>query len=330
MNTSYKIIFNSRCAERTPLVYSYGNTKDIRISLAKNKAVVSFTMGVKKTIDDFARLKVNIFADAYRKVLLCHACKYGCNLQVEKITTCIDDDEYELNEDNTDAFPLMYSMISSDSFNISEAFGSGGFLNEIVSTTKSDAETDLRFVSLYSYLQSKKRNYIIDRFSNLWTSMNAFYNYYYKMTEQYKKDPRPKDKAALDNIIKILGFGGCISSQNEREQNKQFYHKMKDLLSGMKNDKELYDSAFSKRKDIRFEKLQECAGELKMDLFPLLLFEFPYYLRCNYFHGNQCTILISSYNDYELRCLETVNYFLDRFLDERIPMLFAINEEAAK
>ena len=235
-----------------------------------------------------------------------------------------------MNKDNTDDFPLMYSMISPEKFEIGEAFGSGGFLNKIVSKTKSDTRTDLRFVALYSYLQSKNRHYKIDSFTNLWTSMNAVYYYYYKMTEKYKKNPKPNDKAALDNIIKILGFDGCISSQNEREQSKQFYHKMKNLLSGMKTDKELYDSAFSKRKDIRFERLQECADKLEMDLFPLLLFEFPYYLRCNYFHGNQCTMLISSYNDYELRCLETVNYFIDRFLDERIPMLFATDEEAAK
>ena len=329
MNTSYKIIFNSSCSERAPLVYSYGNTKDVRINLAKNKAVVSFTMGVKKTIDDFAHLKVNIFADAYRKVLLCHACKYGCNLQVKRITVYIDDEEYELNKDNTDSFPLVYSMISPEKFEIGEAFGSSGFLNKIVSKTKSDTRTDLRFVALYSYLQSKNRHYKIDSFTNLWTSMNAFYNCYYIM---HKDNSNPNDREAINYLAGALGFNGGLTTREKRKTLKKEYLTAITELSGIKKDdyKGLYDSAFSKSVEQKFSGLCEIAKTMNLDLFSFILFELPYYLRCNYFHGNQCTMLISSYNDYELRCLETVNYFIDRFLDERIPMLFATGEEAAK
>lgn len=329
MSTSYKIIFNSRCAERTPLVYSYRNIKDIRISLATDKAVVSFRMGVRKTIDDFKNFKVKIFADAYRKVLLCHACKYGRNLQVEKITICIDDEEYELNEDNTDAFPLMYSMISPKKYNIGEMFKSNDFLNEIVSTTKSDAETDLRFVALYSYLQSKKRRFEIDRFTNLWTSMNAFYNCYYKL---YKNYSNTNDREAINYLADALGFNDGLTTREKRKTIKKEYLTAIIELSGIKKDdyKVLYDFAFSKSTEQKFSGLCDIAKTMNLDLFSFLLFELPYYLRCNYFHGNQCTMLISSYNDYARRCLETVNYFLDRFLDERIPMLFVKNEEVTK
>lgn len=329
MNTSYKITFNSKCAEKSPLVYSYGNTKDIRINLAINMAVVSFTMGVRKTIDDFKNFKVNIFADAYRKVLLCHACKYGRNLHVKRITVCIDDEEYELNKNNTDDFPLMYSMITPGKFNIGEAFKSNDFLNMIVSKTKSNIQTDLRFVSLYSYLQSKKRRFEIDRFTNLWTSMNAFYNCYYKL---YKNNSDPNDRDAINHLADALGFNDGLTTREKRKTLTKEYLSAITELSGIKKDdyKVLYDFALSKSTEQKFSGLCEIAKTMNLDLFSFLLFELPYYLRCNYFHGNQCTMLISSYNDYELRCLETVNYFLDRFLDERIPMLFVSNEEATK
>lgn len=38
-------------------------------------------------------------------------------------------------------------------------------------------DKDLRFVSAFSFLMAKSKNYETELFSNLWTAMNAYYSY---------------------------------------------------------------------------------------------------------------------------------------------------------
>ena len=65
-----------------------------------------------------------------------------------------------------------------------------------------------------------------------------------------------------------------------------------------------------------------CAKRFGVPLFTFLLPTYPYRWRCKLFHGNRTTALLTAYNDYELAVLHTVNYFLDRFLNEEIPKIF--------
>lgn len=58
-----------------------------------------------------------------------------------------------------------------------------------------------------------------------------------------------------------------------------------------------------------------------MPLYYLLLLIYPYWLRSNYFHGSKTLPVFLAYNDPEMQAFLIVNYFIDKYLDEHIPMM---------
>ena len=71
----------------------------------------------------------------------------------------------------------------------------------------------------------------------------------------------------------------------------------------------------------RYKPIQDIADQFQMPAYTFLLLQFPYYWRCNYFHGNKPTTIISAFNDRSIAVLRTINYFLDSFLCDEIPKL---------
>lgn len=319
---SYKIIFNEDCSDKRALVYYFGNTHNIKLSVSKGRAVVWMNMTVKKNKNDFINLDFPVFKDAYRKILLCHVCKYGSGLKVKNIKVVIDNDEFCITGEDTDMFPLMFSMIPDKSFNLNAKWSNELFINKIISSNKTNSNEDFRFAAMYSYLQSKGREYVIDRFTGLWVSMNAYYNYSFQNAKNTK---RKSERNKINNLVNVLGYRKLSKDKKtiDKAMVKLVYTLPRVSISEYKL---IYDFAESKEVEINnhpvLKPFTEASKELDIDLFTLILFEFPYYLRCKYFHGNKCTLLISGYNDYEIMYIGMINYFLDRFLDERIPSMF--------
>ncbi len=317
----YKFVFNDSCSDRGAFCYDYRNTKNIKMAVTKAGAVVSFSMMTKKTVDDLISPLSGLFADAYRKLHLIYACKYGVGLRVKKIVIIAADEKRELDSENTVGFPLVYSMISTKSFDLADGFTRPEIVKSLLTVTKSSCRKKDEFIALYSYLQSKNREFEIDRFTNLWTSMNATYRY-------YGRDRRiNNDKGQIDNMIKVLGYDCHIADRSTADKNRKLFYDVHELLSGIPRDNRRVVYDFIKSgEDISIaddlNRINDIAGSFNEDLYPFLLFDVPYRLRCDYLHGNRCTTLISNYYDYEIRCLETLNYFLDRFLDEQIPKMF--------
>ena len=203
MKHTYEIILNNGCKSKTPYVYNYSSTRGIEIHIKKDNITIRFQMSVKKTYEDFIDLKVNVFKDAYSKSFLLHAVLFDRNIKVKTIQISIDGHS-QMYDKNTAGFPFIYSMISEATMNLPSAWQSDDVCDYLVNTTKSKRNNDLISISIIAYLCSKGRSYVIDQFSNLWTSMNAYYNWYASLYNDYIMNKYHYDLATYQMIEKTL------------------------------------------------------------------------------------------------------------------------------
>ena len=342
MKYRYEIHFNGGSTYPVSS-YSFGNTKDIKLFLEEQKASVSFEMSVKHTAEDLTSFKVSLFRDAYRKLYLLHAILYSKGLEVNDIRIVSWNKEESVYTTQDEHFPFLFSMIPNKDVRLKPAWKN--LSSYIVNTSKTKTDDDLRMAAVYAYLQSKGRTYAIDRFTNLWTSMNSFYSW---IAQNYEKTLRNKfridEDAKLKGNLKLVGNDSLsimvlVSQIYEDYQVPEedfdqlwahFYDTEKCLMELRQSDIEkLYDDSLSWMTgtpvSVEMKPLNACAERFGSPLFTYLLLIYPYHWRCNYLHGNRTTLLFSAYNDYELAALHTVNYFIDRFLNENIPEMFSDN-----
>lgn len=342
MKVHYRLIINKEPKNCHPYIYQYGPTSGIKLSVGEQAALLEFNMTVSKQFDDIVSMKVQLIPDAMRKVYLIHALKQDEGLAVEKITVFIGDESRTYNKSkDSPHFPFVFSMISCEHLNLGSAWNSSDMLSEIFHVVKTDADRDYRFAALYSYLSSIGRPYEIDRFSCLWTSMNALYNNIVKLylAEAEKRHPIQKadkilgnDSRSIGALINILNCGKSKPSRNMQKNYRAEYARVGDCLKllSVEEIECLYELLFMQKTVLQVSGLSEnlkpiniLSQKLSITPFALLLLEYPYHWRCRYFHGNQATILFSTYNDRELSILRTLNYFLSEFLRNEIPLLFS-------
>ena len=92
---------------------------------------------------------------------------------------------------------------------------------------------------------------------------------------------------------------------------------------------EIYDEAQGNFENSQINKLipselYSLAEDVGVPLFVYLTFLYPYWLRCNFFHGSQPVSILSVFNDPEMLDFGISSYFLDRYLDQAIPAMFGI------
>jgi len=339
----YKIILNKN-SSKNHSTYNFGSIKSISLNVGKQSAAISFEISSKKSVEDFLTFKVKAFRDAFRKAYLVHAVKYNEGLVVKKIIISIDGVETVINKthDPIGSFPYMFSMISSNKLGLDESWAN---LEEaLVKTPKTILENDYRFAAVYSYLESKNRQYAIDKFQNLWTAMNSYYTY---IAQCYETEIKSKygitklhrdltlvgtDSASMGAVAYMLGNKyPFIGEEGKSRAIKELWQKnydVENILStySLEEIKDLYDSSF---KELSGEMLPEKytaldtrAKQFEVKLFAFLLIIYPYNWRCKVFHGNRSTTLVMAYNDYEMAVLNTINYFLETFLNKAIPEMF--------
>ena len=323
--------------QRNPQTYKFGNTKNITLAIGRQKATVTFEMGKRKTHDELIHFSLKLFRDAYRKVYFLHAIMHGEGLTVRQLLISIDGEERSY-DGNTPNFPFLFSMIGK---NLCLDPSWEGVTGAFLSTTKTEQDEDLRFSAACAYLASLGRNYEIDRFSNLWTAMNAYYTYRKVCYERYLEtvygvqlDTNKQLKISGEaNLIGSLvwQFDGHYKNVDKPEIEKIWRknYDVEKILAKMKSEElgDLYEASFlALSEEIEFPKIYQSmerrAAEFELTLFSFLLLEYPYHWRCNYFHGNRGTPLVAAYNDYELSVLRCHNYFLQRFLNQEIPKMF--------
>lgn len=341
MKNKYSVSINYETKEEYEhsYCYSFGTTKGIHIEIAPNAAKIYFEMNVIKTFDDFSNLKIALYKDAYVKCYLLHVILYKEPLIVKKVCVQINEKTAEFDE-TYDNFPFLFSMITKKNLEICDEWKQ--IDNILVQQTKSKMNEDNRYVAIYAYFMSKSREYEFDRFQNLWTSMNAIYNYVGDCFEKsIIQEFGLNNRSELNNNLKIKGKDGLclgllsyliggkyrkITPQLSVELKYQYLNFEKEICKY--NDiKCLYNDFTeqlnsSKRLD-KYEKLYNSADEFNVPLYVFMILGYPYYWRCRYLHGNSLAPLFMAYNEDDLKILQIMNYFLDRFIDKTIPMLFS-------
>lgn len=337
----YTIKFN-KGSKAKEFIYKFGNVRNISIRISSQRATVLFVSGAEYSPEDLVAFKSKLFRDAYRKVYLLHALLMNQGLAVNSIEVTIDGITCYYDK-TTPFFPFMFSLIERKPLGLSNEWKL--LIPEALSTPKSTMDKDLRFVSAFSYLSSRKKRYEVEQFTNLWTAMNAYYSY---IAQQFEYSLRRElgignKEGALHNDLSIQRIDSrsigalcwilCsekyrVITRKEADALWKDNYRTESLICNL-NENQIQELYAASKAELggtplppEYKELSQCAELFGLPLFNYLLLTFPYHWRCNLFHGNRATILFTAYNDYEVRVLHTVNYFLSRFLNEEIPKMF--------
>ncbi len=139
----------------------------------------------------------------YRKAYLIHAIRYQEGLEVKKLSISVDGEEY-VYDSQVPNFPFLFSMVGKK-LNLDPSWE--GLSEAILHTTKTKQDEDLRFSAAYSYLAGLNRKLGIDKFTNFWISMNAYYTYRGCCYQQYLRKVYGAGKDEADKL--------CISTESQ-------------------------------------------------------------------------------------------------------------------
>ena len=333
----YVINFNGGSGQNKKL-YQFGSVKDIALYIGKNKASIRYESGALKEQEDFITFRIKLFRDAYRKVHLLHALIYNTGLKVDRIAIIIDGAAKEYDK-SCPSFPFLYSMIKPKDLGLGGAWKD--LIPETLTVAKSVMDKDLRFVSAFSFLMAKSKDYETERFSSLWTAMNAYYSYvalcYEKMLRAELgagENEKLHSALTLHGDYQMIGalcwlIGGKYRSYGKEDTDRLWRrHCVENALGHCEEPQvqKLYEAAVEEASGAElpaeYADLASCAEEIRVSLFGLLLLVYPYHWRCDLFHGNRTPVLFLACTDHELTMLHVINYFLERFLNESIPKMF--------
>ena len=199
----YEISFNAGCTVKDPYVYKFSNTKNIELHVKKNNATIRYRMKTQKTPDELIAFKDGVFKDAYRKIFLLHGILFDQDINVKTVTISVDEIK-ETYTKNTEGFPFIYSMISKSPMQLPKEWKTKEFCYHLIENPKSKSSNDFKQISVLAFLCSKGRPYIVDRFTNLWTSMNAYYNWYADIYNEYFRKKYHYDRETYEKIRKNI------------------------------------------------------------------------------------------------------------------------------
>ena len=334
----YQIMINGGADAAEPAwKYSFGSVKNVLLYVSDQKATIAVLLGKILTIEDIISFKSKVFRDAYRKVYLVHAFDRRIGLIPKQIDIYIDDQKYSFN-DSYPGFPFLFSMINGK-LDLDDSWKD--MIPAVVRMPKHKMDDDLRMSAVFSFLAAQGRKYSIDRFVNLWTSMNAYYSYLNTCYEHYFKNnytitEEELNKLKISSEADLLGSAVWQLSEKYRKLTKseadelwKSNYDVERYLSGLTIEQinDLYSDSLqfldSQEAERKYELLTERAETFGLSLFTFLLLEYPYHYRCNYFHGNRSTLVLLAYNDYEYYVLKVINYFLETYLKTEIPKMFS-------
>lgn len=337
---NYRISFNGLCKDGLSFQYDYGHTKNISFCIDQDCVLISFQMTVQKgPIDIVGNL---LFRDALKKFFLVHTVLYGYQPELKSLEIQTDTKKLTL-QNSDDNFPKIYTLLPNEPIILPESWKTREFLTFLLQTCKSKGEENQRFSSIESFLAAQSRAYEIDRFTNLWTAMNALYSHTalccrLHIQKAYSlKEKLPEisgnDSASITLFMRLMKKKSDAPNFNAKMNQKSF-RELGDQLAKMDDEqiKTLYTDARnqmilgkpSKQQLIKkYPSLEDYISDKKqivnLELFFLLLFWFPYLCRCEFFHGRKPTILTAFSDEYEVQYLHKINIFLQCFLTKMLP-----------
>ena len=339
----YEILINGGSKRGESFCCSYDRVKDLMIRIGVQKIKASFSMTVLK--DHSALIEEQrIFFNILNKAYLLHVLFFGCPLTIDSIEIIIDKETKRFTKDTSAGFPFVYSTLSAPLYDFDLPFLNGELTEAICNCSKSTANDDYRMVALFSFLSSFGKEFQIDRFTLLWTAMNAFYNYNALCYQQGVKQMYScGDNQTLHKSLQLVGKDGLSIGATSWLLKKQYkpisaddakklfprYCAVEKNLSHLTEEhiKHLYEESY--RNLVEGHSMSDGFAELEKEIavfglpvFSFLLLGYPYYWRCRYLHGNHAPALFLAFNDPELDSLRVMNYFMKRYLTENLRLMF--------
>ena len=340
---TYTIAINRIPAAREPIEYKFRQTK-CTLVCTRDAAAVFFEMGTKKTHEDLITFRVDLVKDAMRKMYLLHAMRFDTRLRVRSVTVTIDG-EARVYEQGYPGFPFLYSMLTAKKLGLPESWQNREFLTTVLTATKSKSDNDPRYACLFSFLAGTGKVYESEKFTCYWTAVNALYNHIFDCANPFhaargktryddtafNKQVLKGDSLGLSILLRLTGSGSKLSDKAERDSFRQQYGFTKVALRSVSRDElpELYRRMRDHRSDPHWfpegplgDHLRECCTRTGCSCWGFLLFDYAYYIRCHYLHGEKTPILFTAASDPELAAFRSLNVFLGEFLKEIIPEIF--------
>lgn len=323
---TYRLYLNSyEDAETCAMKYDYGSVKDVTIRIGKTGAMISFSTAKPKDLGAILQVTDRLVQDAIRKALVCCSLYSGTPIALQAMVVLVDGDPTpHVYIPPKEGHPFIYCLLDRLERPIASSWQSPAVFHTICSSTKTTEKEDSRFSALYSLLSSKAKQYEIERFANLWTSMNSLYSFAAQKASpllpptakgKIRTLPTEDDKLRFFAMLNGFRFDDFIS-------NDRVAAVLRESELQLAKYREWGPDGFACAMAAIARRLGE-SGLLPMDEEAFVLFWFAYKLRCKYFHGEQPALFFCYADDYLLRCLSFVSDRLESFLDRELPRWLA-------
>lgn len=343
MKHTYIVTINRLPAFREPMEYKFRQTKCV-LTCSRDAASVRFEMGVQKTHEDLISFRVDLVKDAMRKMYLLHAMRFDSRLRVRSVSVTVDG-ETKTYEQGYPGFPFLYSMLTAKKLDLPESWRDRDFLTTVLTATKSRSDSDPRFVCLFSFLAGTGKVYESEKFTCYWTAVNALYSHILACAnpfhaargkvrfddKAFNSETLSGDTVGLSILLRLFGAGSGLQNKQVRLAHKSQYGAVKSHLRQIPREDfpALYREFYAHRADRSWtpdgelgDYLRECCARTGSSCWGFFLFDYAYYIRCHYLHGEKAPILFTAAADPELAAFRCLNVFLGEFLKEMIPVIF--------
>lgn len=321
---TYTVLINSDTKGKS-FFFSYGNTKFIELVVNKQKASVSASLSRDYSdidIYDNSYL-LNLIKESLKRVMLVHLLKYMEPINMTNISLKIIKNGVCCKIIDLSQYIRLYSMIQKRLIRpIPDEWKQESVIESILAFQKSKLELSKEISALYAYIYSKTKSYETERFSYLWMSMNGFYS---------SRSDEKSDAKQMTELVSTLNLGNRSLTRKERDSICPRVVIKLNSIDGKLSYESLSDG---RHKDFAI-KIQQYLSQLssennlvELSAYGFMVVDFPYYLRCKYFHANKPLELFSFEGDMELRTITIANGLLEEFLDKHLYEMFLTKEES--
>ena len=303
--------------------YSFGNTKDITIAIAKNH--FSITARLNKMYDKSDMLTKNgyLFPDAIKKAMLLHLLLYSKNILVKSITVQIDDNMETIQNKTPSSPPIVYSLIDGGLYNSIATKWTDAEIASLLSQPKS--KYDSRMSSLYAFICSKSKLFEVERFMYLWMSFNGLYNYFSSIvsaTHENKKIKR--ENVQLRYFQRLFDWGDeTLTDDKEKHRLANGVNAIIRRMPSPATIAAFADPASPLANGIdKLLKNPETSEKHHLTSLGYFITQYAYYYRCKLFHADMPVVLFSFADENEIKCLKSINNVLEEFIDLNLHLWF--------
>lgn len=307
----YCVQINGAINKKKPYICSYSKTNNIEVYLKKNSLSIVFEYSKDYSSQNALDKYVNtLIRKVIEKAEIIYILKYKEVLKISSVSICITSPNGHVRTVEANKFAHIYSLIQGKMLDADFRPFDENKLQSIMSIRQSD--DDLRMAMISSYISSKFTMYEYEKFNHNWIAFNAMYAYVATVVCPIKGT---SEQDRMSNLCSCYGLGSmCSGAKTRQPLCKEVVDEI--LLARSKGG--LFNILTQDNDENPIKRL--FTNDRRMDTF--FITDFSYYLRCKHFHGEKPIPLFAYENDFNLLLFQVANYYLGRFLDEKVLEMF--------